>query len=144
MGVAVASDFPVAGTGLGTFRRVSPAYQPPGLLGGYFQTHNDYLNMASDIGIPGLLLVLALLGVTVAAVWKGLQRRGRTRPAFAAASLAALGGMAVHSFGDFNLQVTPIAFHLAVVAGLGLAAACIPDADGVRVCEDDPEGGEDE
>jgi hypothetical protein len=140
MGAEIVEDFPVAGTGLGTFRRVSPLYQPPDLKGGYFQTHNDYLNMASDMGIPGLLILLGLLGAWAAAVWKGLSRSGRIRPVFSAGCLAAAAAMVVHSFADFNLQVSAIAFHMALVAGLGLAAARLPDS-GRRVPPPPPEEG---
>jgi O-antigen ligase len=143
MGARITGDYPLTGTGLGTFRRISPLYQPPHLKGGYFQTHNDYLNMASDVGIPGLLLLLAMVGTWGAAVWKGLSRHGRTRPFFAAASLAAAGAMAIHSVGDFNLQVSAIAFHMALVAGIGLAVTVMPDRKARRASREVPgeEGG---
>jgi|GEM_PF-2684473 len=132
MGAEIAGDFPLTGTGLGTFRRIAPLYQPPDLHGGYFQTHNDYLNMASDVGLPGLALLLGMAAAWIAAVFPGLKRHGRLRPAFTAAVLASFCAVAVHSFGDFNLQVTPIAVHLALIAGLGMAAASLPDVDAGR------------
>jgi O-antigen ligase len=130
MGSEIASDFPVTGTGLGTFRRISPLYQPPEIKGGYFQTHNDYLNAASDLGIGGLVLVLAMAAVWGAFAWRGLSLAGRWRPAFAAASLAAASALAIHSIGDFNLQVGPIAFHMALAAGMGMAASALPGPAG--------------
>jgi len=143
MGAEIAGDFPLTGTGLGTFRRVAPAYQTGELQGGYFQAHNDYVNMASDVGALGLLLILGILGTWIAATWRGLSRGGRMRPLFAAASLAAAGAMAAHSAGDFNLQVGAVAMHMALCAGLGLAASCMPDPGGVRRTKtEEGEGGE--
>ncbi|MHC4600908.1 MAG: O-antigen ligase family protein, partial [Planctomycetota bacterium] len=142
MGGEIAKDFPVAGTGLGTFRRVSPLYQPPDLRGGYFQTHNDYVNMASDMGFPGLALVLGILAAWGAVTWRGLSRPGRVRPIFSAAALAAAGAMAVHSFADFNLQVSAIAFHMALVAGVGMAAAGLPESRHTSPPPSSEEGGE--
>jgi O-antigen ligase len=126
MGTEIVRDFPLTGTGLGTFRRISPLYQPTELRGGYFQTHNDYVNAASDLGLPGLALLLALAAAWAASAWRGLSLPGRFRPAFAAASLSAAAALAVHSLGDFNLQVGAIAFHAALAAGLGVAAAAMP------------------
>lgn len=126
MGVEIAADFPVTGTGLGTFRRVSPHYQPADLKGGYHQAHNDYVNAASDAGFPGLVLLLAAAGTFVVVAARGLRAHGVFRPAFAAAGIASAGALAVHSAGDFNLQVASLAFLAAACAGLSMAAAGLP------------------
>ena len=49
--------------------------------------------------------------------------------------------MAAHSFGDFNLQVGAIAFHMAVVAGMGLSAASMTEPPGGAPASGPEEGG---
>jgi len=63
MGLDIVGDFPLTGSGTGTFRFLSPLYQPAALKGGFHQTHNDYINLAADMGLPALLLGLSFLGL---------------------------------------------------------------------------------
>ncbi|MFZ5919264.1 MAG: O-antigen ligase family protein [Chloroflexota bacterium] len=84
------TDFPLTGVGMNAFRQVVwylyPLFQfPAGKDIGH--AHNAYLQTALDLGLPGLICYLALLGGTLAAGWR-TYRRSRcplTR-------LAALGG----------------------------------------------------
>lgn len=65
-------DFPFTGCGLGAFRRVVHVLYPlflisPDLDIGH--AHNVFLQIALDVGLPGLIAYLALVG---AALWIGL------------------------------------------------------------------------
>lgn len=51
-------DHPVTGVGLGTYGRVNARYAPE--LGPR-DTHNTYLNLAAELGFPGLIIWLALV-----------------------------------------------------------------------------------
>ncbi|MDF1512947.1 MAG: O-antigen ligase family protein, partial [Anaerolineae bacterium] len=60
------SDFPFTGCGLGTFRRVVTLLYPLNVpLPDIAHAHNIFLQVALDIGIPGLIAYLALLGLMV-------------------------------------------------------------------------------
>ena len=55
----IAKDHPLFGTGLDTFPRVKQRYVGEDYLGGNLVTHNTYLQMASELGIPFLALFMA-------------------------------------------------------------------------------------
>lgn len=52
-------DHPIFGTGLGTYPLANAEYSPQL---GKRDTHNTYLNLASELGVPGLALWLACFG----------------------------------------------------------------------------------
>jgi len=68
-------DFPLTGCGLGTFRDVArvlypmdPSRVPPGY--DIAHAHNIFLQTALDLGIPGLVAYLALLGIALGVCWR--------------------------------------------------------------------------
>jgi len=66
-------DFAFTGCGLGTFRRVVWVLYPPLLISPNFDfghAHNVFLQVALDLGLPGLV---AYLGLTATALWIGWQ-----------------------------------------------------------------------
>ncbi len=77
----------------------------PGLTW-YREAHNDYLQLLVETGAPGLLLGLLAL----AAIFKS----ARGDPWL----LAALAGVSLHSFVEFDMQVPAIAMLFAVLAAL--------------------------
>lgn len=129
MGAGIAADFPITGSGLGTFRHVSPLYQPPSLKGGFHQAHNDYVNIASDAGLPALAAALIFLVLWGRAMLGTAALHGRFRPVAAAAFIAAASAAAVHSIGDFNLQVASNGMLFAAVLGTGLSLGRVAQAD---------------
>ena len=71
------ADFPLTGTGLDMFRRLAgPSYPlfvfPHGHDVGH--AHNTYLQVALDLGLPGLVCYLALLGTVLVAGWQSHKR----------------------------------------------------------------------
>jgi putative inorganic carbon (HCO3(-)) transporter len=69
-------DFPFTGVGMGTFLPVAETlyalYDPSGSLG---HAHNLFLQVAVDLGFPGLVAWLAILMLVVVAGW-WLYRQG--------------------------------------------------------------------
>jgi len=57
--IDIATDHPVAGTGIGTFKAVNREYRPEL---GWIDTHNTYLNVLVETGIVGLALFLGMIG----------------------------------------------------------------------------------
>lgn len=82
--------------------------------------HDEYLQVAVDLGLPGLLLVLVMLLGTARAlqtallVPPGLATTGRT-----AGACAALLAAVVHASFDFVWHVPAVPLLVAVVVGLG-------------------------
>ena len=68
---AVALNFPL-GTGLGTFTGIYALQEPPATVTVAWvnHAHNDYLELLLELGIPGVLLMLAFLGWFV---WQSIR-----------------------------------------------------------------------
>jgi putative inorganic carbon (HCO3(-)) transporter len=83
-------DFPFTGIGMGSFGKVADALYPffsysPGAIP---HAHNLFLQIAVDLGIPGLIAWLSILLVVIALAWK-LFRQGRIRQNVQCAALGA-------------------------------------------------------
>ena len=96
--ITAVQDFPFTGTGLGTWRRVARRFYPVNVKPDYdiSHAHNLYLQTALDVGLPGLVTYLALVGLAVVMAWQTARRNEKLRP-FAAGFLAVLA--AFHIFG---------------------------------------------
>ncbi len=69
--INMAKDFPVYGTGMGTFQYIYPGYKTLQSQLYYDHAHNDYLELISDSGLVGFVIVLS--GV-IMFFWKTLAR----------------------------------------------------------------------
>jgi len=116
-------DFPMTGSGGGSFYGVFPNYQPDDFRAFHLHAHNDYLEFAVELGLPatGMLLAFVLL-----AFWSAcqVQRRRRT-PLYKGAAFAVIMTIVwamVHSSSDFNLQIPANA--LTFMSIIALAFIC--------------------
>ncbi|MEM9090605.1 MAG: O-antigen ligase family protein [Cyanobacteria bacterium P01_F01_bin.53] len=100
------SDFPITGSGGGSFYGVFPNYQPPDLPGFYLHAHNDYLEFAVELGIPATLALAAFVGLAAWSAWR-VQRDRHTRlyKGAAFAVMMTVAWAVIHSSTDFNLQM---------------------------------------
>jgi O-antigen ligase len=99
-------DFPVFGSGLGSFPVVFPRYSAEGTLESYTHAHNDYLELAAETGLLGI----GLLGLLVSlSFWAALRAQHlRKDPVMRGISFAAMMGiiaLMIHSTVDFSLQI---------------------------------------
>ena len=78
--------------------------------------HNEYLQVLLELGIPGLLVLLVLLGSVVATLRQAWQRP--SRDALTGAVAAALAAAAVHAGFDFVWHVPVVPLLLAALLGL--------------------------
>jgi len=119
-------DFPFTGTGLGTFRKVVPLLYPLFTISpdvDIAHAHDIFLQVAVDLGLPGLIAYLALLGVAGVAAWSVARRASPWPRSLALGVLAGLIGLHVYGLTDaLALGSKPgIAFWMA----LGLIAALV-------------------
>ena len=115
---AMARDAFPAGIGFGAFEHAYKAYEPDALLtSSYFnQAHDDFLQLAVEAGLPGLvLLVLALLFLArqLRALLPWL-RRAEPDAWLALTAFASLGLLAAASAVDYPLR-TPSQMVFAVL-----------------------------
>jgi len=99
-------DFPLLGTGLGTFIYVFPRYQTIGASVVFDHAENDYVEFFSDLGlIGGALLWIGLFGFLL---WVLNRWSARRHPAVVGLCLGSITGavsLLFHSFVDFNLHI---------------------------------------
>lgn len=115
--------FPLAGSGLGTFREAFPLVQPPGLRGTWWQAHNGPLELLATAGLLGAALALLAGVLLVRSELRVLRRGSRSEDRAAAlAALGALAAVAVHETFDFGLTLPANFTVLALVLGAAAAA----------------------
>jgi O-antigen ligase len=111
-------DFMPLGSGLGSFVKVYRLYESPDAITNesVIHAHNDYVELALELGVPGILLMLLFLVwwlVQCFAVW----RKGEGGPWARAASIAS-AAVLVHSLVDFPLRTTAISTCFAMCLAL--------------------------
>jgi putative inorganic carbon (HCO3(-)) transporter len=98
-------DYGFAGSGLGTFRSVYPAYKDSNIHHSYLYAHNDYLQFALEAGIAILPLALIVLTALVTAYKAMRNRKDLLYRGLGFASLMSVMAILIHSTVDFNLQI---------------------------------------
>lgn len=112
------ADYMPFGSGLGSFVRVYRLYESPDRVSSEFvvHAHDDYVEIALELGIPGIVLMLLFLGWWIAAVWS-VWRKWRPS-AFARAASIASAAVLVHSLVDFPLRTAAISTCFAMCLAL--------------------------
>jgi O-antigen ligase len=126
--LAIVRDFPVVGTGGGSFYNVFLSYRTPQYTYAYVDhTHNDYVEIACDYGLTGLSLLGGLVGLTLWKTVMVLAKRRATLPRGIAFGVAmSIVALMVHSTVDFNLQIPANALTMVVILAMGWIAATLP------------------
>jgi O-antigen ligase len=108
------ADHWLMGAGIGTFPHIYPAYETPQEMTQVFvnHAHNDYLELALETGLAGVILLVALAGLLVG---------GFRRNQFSQAAFLALFTVALHSFVDYPLRTPAVAVLCAFCAGVILS-----------------------
>jgi len=121
--VKIVDDFPWFGTGGGTFYNAYPRYRGADILPYYDHVHNDYMQLATETGPPGLALAGGIVLLSfLAAVLALSRRRDPLARGVAFGVVMAITALAIHSTVDFNLQIPANAFLFCVVLALGWLA----------------------
>ena len=127
LGLQAVRDYPWVGAGAGSFEAVFPRYRAPGIQGLYQHAHNDYLEIASDTGVLGLVLLAGVVLTSAARALRVLRTHGsRLARGVAFASLMSIVAMAVHVSVEFNLQIPAVALTFCVMLALAWVADGLP------------------
>lgn len=119
-------DFPVFGTGGGSFYNAYLRYRTP--REGYFDhAHNDYVEFAANYGLVGLALLGGFVLASAGCALRVLLRRRSSLPrGVAFGSLMAMVALAIHSSVDFNLQIPANALTMVIVMAMAWIASALP------------------
>jgi O-antigen ligase len=116
-------DFPIVGSGLGTFREAFVRVAPRDLPGLVEQAHNDFLQLAVTGGAVGAGAGVVLFGSLFLSIGRAFSRqRHREESAYALAGFGALFSLVLHGLVEFNLSIPIIPATLACVLGCAWAA----------------------
>jgi len=120
--LAMSRDFPLFGTGLGTFKY---AYFLYGRETGWVNhAHNEYVESLSDMGALAFIAFFALLAFLVFSLLRmWIARRHPEVKPVVLGVLTAMSAASFHSFFDFSLRIPANAFLFLMLLALGLKLA---------------------
>jgi O-antigen ligase len=112
------ADFMPTGSGLGSFRSVYQLYERPDQVTSIYvvHAHNDYAEIALELGVPGIILMLLFFAwwiPEVRSAWRHGERGG-----FVKAASIASAAILVHSVVDFPLRTAAISACFAMCLAL--------------------------
>lgn len=127
-------DYPLMGTGGGTFHLAYARYRGDGITAYYDHAHQDYLEIMADVGVIGI----GLLGsIVLLSFWTALQalyrRRDPLMRGIAFASIMGTVALLIHSTVDFNLQIPANAATFMVILAMGWIALSLDRRTHARV-----------
>jgi tetratricopeptide (TPR) repeat protein len=122
--INIIKDFSFVGTGFGTYIHIYPRYQTAQTGNLYVDhAHNDFLELLTDGGVIGGILVVWFLAVLWCASFRALRRRKNRFSIFLGlGSFCGMVALGLHSFTDFNFYIGANGLYFFFIAGL-LAAA---------------------
>lgn len=124
--LGILRDFPLTGTGAGTFYTTFPRYRLMGIPYYYDHAHNDYLELLTEYGLPASTLFALFLALTLVQIARTLRHhRLPLARGIGFGVLMAMLALLIHSTVDFNLQIPANALTFTVIMALVWVAARI-------------------
>ncbi|MFC1576075.1 O-antigen ligase family protein [Candidatus Omnitrophota bacterium] len=120
--LGIVKDYPVFGSGLGTFRYIFPKYQSAELIEKrYFYAHSDIFELLSETGIVGFsLFAFCCLLFSIWLVSRFYKRHNPWVIGMAIGIFGSLTSIFLHSFTDFNLHIPANAILLAIILPISI------------------------
>jgi len=116
----ILEDYPLFGSGSGTFYTAYPRYRRPEINGQFDHAHNDYMQFLAETGLIGAALMgLFVLGSLACALLAQARRRDPLARGVAFSVTMGLIAIGMHSTVDFNLQIPANAFLFTLLLALG-------------------------
>ncbi len=130
-------DFPLLGTGWGTFMEAYRRYQrPEDEMYELDHAHHDWIELGAEMGSLGLGLViftfLFCLGYFFS-LWR--KRKNSFSIGIGLGGMGAMVSLALHSFVDFNMHIPANALLLSMAMGIALASLIYQRRQGEGACK---------
>ncbi len=111
--IQIAKDFLLLGSGLGTFPWIFRVYQPSAVDGLVTHAENDFLQLASEVGLVGIGLLLVSFGFLFfksISVLRSPSLHGRPERYVGIGAMVGILALMFHSTVERNLQIPANAF----------------------------------
>ena len=121
---AIVKDFPLFGSGLGTFTQVFPLYRSDHIIGLRTHAENDFLQLASEVGLIGigiLFIICILVSYRVVSGMRSLASESQRY--IATGGMIGLVALMFHSLVERNIQVPSNAFLFTLILAMVLRIA---------------------
>jgi O-antigen ligase len=128
---SMAKEFLWTGSGAGTFEFVFPRFQSVTLSKVVDHAHNDWVQLAAEMGMPGFLIVAAGVAaflVSVLGRWR--KRKDPFALGIGLGGVGAVVAAAVHGFSDFSMRIPANPLLLALIAAVAWTALCRDPSEG--------------
>jgi len=121
--VKILEDYPLFGTGGGTFYTAFTRYRGHDIDAFFDHVHNDYVQFLAEVGVAGAALPgLLVLASFICAILAQARRRDPLARGIAFAVVMGVIAIGIHSTVDFNLQIPANAFVFMILLALGWIA----------------------
>jgi len=125
------ADFPIFGSGLGTYGSAFAKYQSKNIDVGFDYAHNDYLQLLAELGIVGFSLLTFCIVVIVTKAYRvATSEPDSTNRLLGLGCFAGMLAIALHSLVDFNLYMPANAMVLVWIAAIAMG---LPSTSNVRI-----------
>jgi len=115
---------PLLGTGLGSFSVAYPSVQTAFLNLLVDHAHCDYLEVATELGLPGAILVFgSIFWVLARTAHRYRKAEERFDKAISLACVGSIGAILVHSVADFNLYIPANALVFTIILAMAWSGA---------------------
>lgn len=116
------ADYPVFGCGFGNYETAFLRYQAAVVDRVFTYAHNDYLQVAAELGVGGFLIAaLLLLPVLIRPLRASARAPEGSTQFLAYGCCGAFAAIGLHSLADFNMYVPANALAMAWICGLASA-----------------------
>ncbi len=119
-GLNLIKDYPIVGSGPGSWYVAFPRYRGGDLANFFDYAHNDYAQFTAESGTIGAVLLVAMvMWSLVAALRAQYRRRDPLMRGLSFASIMGVTAILIHSSVDFNLQIPANAMLFMVLLAFG-------------------------
>jgi O-antigen ligase len=119
--------YPLFGCGLGNYGTAFLKYQTAIPDRDFTFAHNDYLQLAAELGAAGcIILVILLLSILTRAIRAATQGESRDTRYLGLACVGGMAAIGLHDIADFNMYIPGNAMLLAWIGGIAVGLPSRP------------------
>ncbi len=126
-------DFPMTGTGFGSYINIYPSYRTIGTEGTADHAHNDYIELFTNGGVVSGLLLLWFFAAVLLRSYHVFQSRKEPYSLFLYSGvITGIFSILLHSITDFNLQIGANGLFMFVLLGMAVSASHTKVREGIN------------